>query len=117
MATKLTALVDRLIDRTEDGKVDWEPTETDGEFLAAFPSYAVRLHKRPNRQSPSQDDYIVTIYDDFGAVVESVDDMQLREQGMDDPYGRLKVMYEKVRRKAMGVDEAIDQLLDFLSDD
>ena len=49
MADKLHAFVRAIRSRTEEGKVNWEPTVDEGVFQAAFPNYTVRIWTRPTR--------------------------------------------------------------------
>ncbi len=112
MANKIHVLVQRLIDRTEQGKVAWEITPDHGTYQASFPNYSVRILTRTQYASygPSTD-FVLTIHDEGGEMVDEITDIGLKESGFEDAYKRMEHLYNEARRKAMGVDKVIDDLL------
>jgi hypothetical protein len=121
MLGKESELVGRLLARTEDGTIHWEPTAKEGEYATAFggntvvsirrrselemslplaagtlalePSWEWKLTvKRPDKGE------ILTIWDERWGV------------GKED----LAQLYEAARRSALGVDAALDAVLDAL---
>jgi hypothetical protein len=110
MASKFQVLLERLIDRTDQGKVSWEITAEKGTYQASFPNYAVRIFTRPS-ETWGQIDYVLTLHDEGGEMVDQIADVELRDSGFDDAYKRMEHLYNQARRKAMGVDKAIDDLL------
>ena len=114
---ELERRVQRLIDRTDQGKVSWEITADKGSYQASFPSYAVRLFARENDRYADQEvDYVLTIHDESGEMVDEITDTALRESGFDEAYKKMGHLYNEARRKAMGVDKVIEDLLSELGD-
>jgi len=112
MASKLHVLVQRLIERTDQGKVSWEVTSQSGVFMASFPAYSVLLSTRRNYIDPERPpDYIVAIHDEEGSLVDEISDFTLNASGFEDAFTRMGHLYEEARRKAMGVNKIIDGLL------
>jgi hypothetical protein len=116
MANKIHDLVQRLIDRTDEGKVNWEITADKGIYQAAFPNYSVRLFTRRNYGYDDSVDYVMTIHDETGEMIDEITDVGLRDSGFDDAYKRMVHLYNEARRKAVGVEKVIDDLLSELGD-
>lgn len=109
---KIAGLVVALNNATVAGRVVWSVTESDGIFQASFPNHSVRIYLVSN-DSGFDDDYVLEIVNEFGEVVESVRDPELRG-AVDEPYLFMRELYEMARRGAMGVDQAIDDIMRYL---
>jgi hypothetical protein len=110
-------LVQKLYRRTSDGCVDWEETEIEGIFQAAFPEYTVRLSvQSPDGHAPGSEDYMLSIFNTHGLKIEEVSDVDLAED-LVDSYEVMKHLYRAARRKAMGVDQALDSILSTLGEE
>lgn len=108
---KLTSLIALLKQKTELGDVDWGETERPGVFQVSFPKYTVRLSRK---MAPSNSyDYVISIIDMEGDIVEEVDDTDFPDDNM---YHLMGELYEMARRKVKGVDEAIDDILKSLNE-
>ena len=117
MINKIHDLVQRLVDRTDQGKVSWEITADEGTYQASFPNYSVRLFTRRQFNYNDDDvDYVMTIHDESGEMVDEITDSALKDSGFDDAYKRMKHLYNEARRKAKGVDKVIEGLLSELED-
>ena len=111
MATpKPARLVQQLLEKSNEGKIKWEKTATDGVFQAAFPGYSIRLSTEPSAFS-SQEDYFVQISNDEGETVEIISDSNLTSMIGSDAWRMMKDLYQGARRSAMGVDAALDSIL------
>jgi len=108
---KMANLVLSLLRQTNNGKLGWDQTEKVDVFQASFPRYSVRIYTE--QKSPFQMDYIIQIINDMGEIIEEVADTELNSV-MDDAYRDMKDLFESARRNAMGVEQALDDLLDFL---
>lgn len=110
---KVARLVELLIKQTRAGKVSWERTSEPEEFQASFSEYSIRLIYREDSNGPA---YIVRVFDWAGDVIEEVSDYEIRNfiSGVS---SQMKDMYEVARRKVMGVEDALDSLIDQLDDD
>ena len=116
---KLVMIVQKLASKTADGKIIWEPVLawTD-RFRANFPGFSIELLRSDNPQWAENNDFFVTLYDDQGNVVETVDDTQLAKDGLAESgsaaYAVMQAMYEQARRQALRIDEKLDSALDAL---
>jgi len=114
---QMVYLVQKLYRRTDDGSVEWEETEIEGVFQAPFPEYTVRLSMQsPDGHVPGSEDYVLSIFDARGLEIEEVSDVDLAED-LADSYEVMRHLYRAARRKAMGVDQALDSLLSSLGQD
>jgi len=110
---KMAALVTRLANVTEQRTDLWERTSEDGVFQASFPTYAVRIDQRPGDSYQNESDIFVRIFDDDGTLIEEVSDSDL-SRVMNGAYVVLVRLYEAARRQAMGVEAALDSILEAL---
>ena len=116
---KLLTLVQLLRDRTANGKVNWEQTSEDGVFQAAFPQYSVQIFSRSTRHRDEGReglDYVLGIFNAEGALVEEADDLQLATT-ITGANRLMRELHDAARRKAMGVDDALDAIIGALGKD
>jgi len=111
---KRAILLARIIDATQNGTIDWQKDSSRNSFVASFSTYSVRIRSEPDPNSP-EDDYNLAIIDGFGDVVEEFDHSPLVDNGIRDAYSQLKKLHEMARRRAMGVETALDSLIKEIS--
>ncbi len=118
MNEQQTALLESLLARTNDGKVDWQKTADDDTFQAVLGGHIIAIARR----SPTPDfSFVLTIFNSNGDEIESIStvrvDLGLAE--FDDAEKRMKNMlaelFELARRRAHGAEEAIDAILQELN--
>ncbi|MCF3194139.1 hypothetical protein [Pseudomonas bubulae] len=109
---KIAKLIDVLVTQTENGSLQWAQTETSDMFQASFPRYSVRLYTQ--QAGPIEVDYVLQILNELGEIVEEVSDPDLKEV-MESPYKVMRRLHDAARRSAMGVESALDEILDFLN--
>lgn len=109
---KIVKLIETLLSQTEAGTLQWAQTEKSEIFQASFPRYSIRIYPQ-NDRSNLQPDYFLQILNEVGEIVEVVSDPDLRDV-MDMPFTKMQNLYEGARRNAMGVESALDEILDFL---
>jgi len=109
---KIARLVETLLLQTEAGTLQWAQTERSEIFQASFPRYSIRVYPDNNR-SALQPDYFLQILNEVGEIVEEVSDPDLRDV-MELAFTKMQNLYEGARRSAMGVESALDEILDFL---
>ncbi|HEX8429640.1 MAG TPA: hypothetical protein VF625_00075 [Longimicrobium sp.] len=114
MVDKRVVLIKRLLHRTENGGMTWEPTARENEFLSSFSGYTVSIGSR--RTSPGDPDLVFSIYNADGSLVEEFDDTDLPADNDFDPYVTMGRLHEMARRYAMGAEQALDSLLNELDD-
>lgn len=108
---KIVALAKTLAERTARGELDWEESERPGVFQLSFSNSSVRIYHRESRQQRGSREFVLSIHNSVGVEVEEVGDESLP---VDDAFPMMRQMYEEARRKAMGVDTAIDSILEDL---
>lgn len=109
---KIARLVETLLSQTEAGTLIWAQTEKSEIFQASFPRYSVRVYQ-DNNNSSGQPDYFLQILNEVGEIIEEVSDPDLRDV-LQGAFTKMQNLYEGARRSAMGVDNALDAILDFL---
>jgi len=105
---KTGRIVLKLSEMTHAGKVEWEETENEGIYMVAFRDYAVRIWR-------AGADYFIGIYNAEGVKIEEVSDVALSDD-VSDAYTKMGDLYEAARRRAMGVEDALDGILDSLDE-
>ena len=106
---KLLILLKKLHENTVAGKLDWTITTQKDVFQAAFPSHTVRLSSEGSEYEP---DDVIHILDEAGNIIERTSDPELTMLFKDArPFDLMKNLYSLARRRALGVDSALDSLL------
>lgn len=120
---KLTRVIVRLKEKTDEGKIEWEATANDNIFIASFPDQSIRIEKV--NQSSIHDGflaavtatkYVITILDSAGKEIESTNDAQMTNQIQNSTYFFM-TLFNAAKRYACGIDSALDKLLNALGDD
>ena len=110
---KLGKLIERLHKKTLAGEIDWDATADPRRFQTALPDYTIQLTSDPS-ESASQA-FELSVFDEEDRQIESVRPIDL--QGvLTSPTGAMRDLYEAARRQALNVDEALDHLLEELSE-
>lgn len=120
--SKLNQLLLRLHARTQQGKVPWEQSVDEGEFHASFREYSISISRQPTRHpetDPDTEDIVLQVFNQKGDLIEEVDDTDFKKEDLDGvwPFKLLGDIHAMARRTAMGVDIAINSLLDNLADE
>jgi len=109
---RLWQLVLRLKQKTAEGSVSWEATPNKSTFQTSFPKYSVRLAELPGEP---ENDYDIRIYDEGGRLLESASDVAISKSietlTGQESFKAMKELYTMARRQALGVEEALDELL------
>ncbi|MBT0624493.1 hypothetical protein KIH32_11295 [Pseudomonas fluorescens] len=109
---KIAKLIETLLAQTESGALPWAQTERSDMFQASFPRYSIRLYPQIARNS-LEPDYVLQILNELGDIVEEVTDPDLQDV-LETPFTTMRNLYDGARRSAMGVESALDEILDFL---
>lgn len=115
---KIAMLIQRLREKTDQGRIRWEKRAKDGDFIASFPNYAVLLSIRSSPQFQNSDAYFLEILNEDGEIVEKVSDEDFEgdEFEEEDAFEVMEELYNSARRNAMGIEKAVDSLLSALAD-
>lgn len=111
---RMFALITRLHANTAQGKIQWERTSAQEVYQASFPNYAVRVSRKQGDPDVGPD-YFVSVRDEQGSVIESVGDVEV-DQAVPNSraYQLMSELHAMARRRALGVDKALDSLLNEL---
>jgi hypothetical protein len=105
---KYQKIVDRLIDRTAKRQIEWKEGVNSGVFQVSFPNYSLILGQHD--MVTGSFDYIISIIDADGNTIDTFSDIDLGG----DYYPKMGELYQNARRQALGVDKALDEILDEL---
>ncbi len=107
---KFVELLSQLRDRTRENKVKWSPSIHANVVQASFPHHTVQIEVQPY---PLKARYLLRILNGEGTLIEEMKDSQL-ESSFPDSRQILDELFVLARRQAFGVDQAIDELVEFL---
>lgn len=100
---RLVKLIIKLHERTTRGELHWQQTPEEHAFSASFAKYSTVVASIPR-------DFMLRLHGPDGRFLESIRGYDL--MGYDQSAARnLEELYEMARREALGVDQAIDDLL------
>jgi hypothetical protein len=103
---KLIELAKLIYEKTKAGEITWEKTAYQGGFQTSFPKYSVIIRKLPvGLGAPT-----ILLLDDKGEVIEEL----AYNPVVETPEGAVRLLdelFDLARRRAMGVDQALDELL------
>ena len=110
---KIANIVEKINEKTTAGLLEWESTETEGTYQVSFVNYSVRILSKYNPQYADENDYIIQVMNSNGELVEEVYDEEFKGF-LDKAYDKMKNIHELARRQVMGVDKALESILDEL---
>lgn len=99
-------LVQRVLEQSRAGKVDWEETANSNEFIVTRGNLSILISEKWQNDNSL---IVITILNDDGDVIESFNDEEWGSDG--DVYELFRDLYNIARRYAMGTEQALDQLL------
>jgi hypothetical protein len=114
---KYARLITLIADANERGDIKWEKTADDSRFAASFGEYSLQITSERSRDPDAFDeDIVITIIDGNGETVEEMRDIDFRleDLGGKNPYALMQEVLRTARRQAMGVEKALDFLIDKL---
>ncbi len=118
---KYLQLVALLIKKTKAGTADWQATAREGVFSLSLPDYSVLITQVRNEASSSAKDVLFQIIDADGRTVDAFKDWQataaIPESSRQEWWRGMAALYDDARRKALGVDKALDTLIQQLGKD
>lgn len=111
---KIVNIVKKILEKTNNGSIEWEGTERGDTYQVSFSNFSVRLFPRDNPHTPDTD-YIIQIINSDGEIVEEVSDEDLKSL-LSEAFTKMKQLHELARRQVMGVEGALDAILSELDD-
>ena len=106
---KFETLIHKLLERSKEGKVEWEATAVEGVYQAAFPHYSVKVYSEPSQEGM---DYVLQIADEEGVVIDEV-----RDTDFSGEYNNMRELFNCARSSGLGLDRALDSILAALGPD
>ena len=112
---KIARLVTALSLKTENHELAWNETEKEGTYETSFPNYSVRIsrNEKLDYNENLMPIILLELTNQNGEIIEQIDDEDLRNL-LQDPYPLMKNMYDTARRQAMGVEDALDAILNII---
>jgi hypothetical protein len=115
-------IVETLISQTESKRLLWEKTSNSYTFETSLGEFILRFSEEiPFDSFTEEADYIITILDNNGEVIERFDDRELtlgreifRPNFTDNYYKLLSKIFLVVKRQALGTDKKIESFLQAL---
>ena len=114
---KLVEMVSKIDEKTSQTGLGREKTTNENEFQTILGRFVVRIRED---YLPEQDgnDYTLTVTDNNGTVLESLTDSELanmlkrvRTNYIPNAFQVMRSIFKNAKRQAMGVDQAIDDIL------
>jgi len=110
---KEAEFVRRLHARTANGDITWYKTDTDGVFQVQLQDYLVQVNQRWADENGDSVYTYVTVFNNEGGLIDSFNDNMLLESealGADASF-LMSELFENARRIAMGMEQALDDLI------
>jgi hypothetical protein len=101
---RLAEIAKLLLEKTKAGDLSWEKTSKKGEFQVPFARYVILL--RGSSDFPN-----LLLTDQDGDIVEDLSSSKAMNYPGYQTFEELKQLYEAARRRALGADEALDEIL------
>lgn len=109
-----------LVDKTLKDELDWERTIDEGVYQVPLAGYVIQVRAVSSEHGgPDEADYVVKVIDQNGIVMDSFSDAEVASDITNNDrtqfYRSVSEMFNRVRRRAIGADQAIDSILEELS--
>lgn len=113
---KYLLLLQKLERKTSRGEADWQPTVSETAFLISFSNYSLVIERL---WMGNDEEVRLQLRDQAGNVVDTVTEAELAAasnlEGREF-YQWLNGVYDSARRRALGIEAALDSVLDDLND-
>ena len=107
--TKRWEILIRSLEKTREGKLKWEETPASDMFYCNIGGMGLSIRLVSS-------DFILSLYNDDGEVVEAISDSDFSNGGFSGAFGAMKELYEAARADATGSEKVADSILDMLKD-
>jgi len=108
---KFADLVERLIASTQNQSIHWNETSQGNIFQVSFKDYSVQIVCTYDDENTCY--YRLRIVNENGEVVDEISTYDLRDY-LPSAYSEMEGLFSLARRNALGVDKALDSILDQL---
>ena len=101
-------LIEKLVDKTNSGDVNWKSTADNQRFLVYFKDFSLSVD---GGITPDDNDYVrITLWNDLGKQIDSFLLMENEKH-----WKLVNDLFQGARRKALKIDEALHLILDELN--
>jgi hypothetical protein len=109
-------LVNRLSEKTKLGEVEWKQSADENAYQVVLKKNSIKLGRaKPTTNSGNNPLYIIELIDSEGEVVETFTDydldMEIHGRQDQEYYAVLRDIYEMARRRALGADKVLKEIL------
>lgn len=108
---KYQKIVDGLVSKTQNHELEWRETVDRQRFQVSFKNYSVIISKEIWKEGSG---IRISILNPEGTEIDSFDDEDLHNEGLDKYSDVMSALYLNARRQALGVDAALDEILNEL---
>jgi hypothetical protein len=115
---KLIELAKLVLQQSIHSNLSWEETADKNTYQATLSKFVIRIGSRSSKYDQGEMDYLFSLVNSDGVAIESFDDVQLSNWIKKSPipsdvngYVILQEIYKNAKRKALGVDEALNDVL------
>ena len=109
---KLNLFLDRLLEKTKEGKLEWETTVNKSTFLVGLQDTAISVAK------VSDDQYIFDFRNNMGDIVDLViiskKDFPV-EEFSENEYGKAKQIFDLARQQSLKGEQTFERILEQLA--
>lgn len=105
---KIVTFFELLKKLTNNGNMQWSVTSDDDIYQSSFSNYSVQISKCPDENG--EPDYFITIFDSNGETIEHLQPSDISPPYRK-PYLEFSELFEITRRQALGVDQALDDII------
>lgn len=110
---KAAIFLKTLIKRTEEGAIKWVGTARDGVFAAYFPHGTIKLVREEGTDDQTGDDYsivVIELLNKNAQVVDTITPYEVKAL-LPHPWEATESLFAKARDMALGISEAIEELI------
>ena len=111
---KANALIDLLVERTEDGTITWQSTESPSIFQVILKKGVIRITRNVTPSSlstPPKTSYKLTMLNDAGEIVDTLSPAKIESNDSKPMVLKFKELYERARSNAIGSQQLLNQLI------
>ena len=105
-------LIDKIIERTNEGKIKWETTSDSLKFLCKIGDRTVVVYSYVYNFNPTGMDLNCISFEILDFFGEKIDGIYVDESELD--FAKMTDLYDMARRNALRIDQTIRDLLDAL---
>lgn len=112
---KIGRLLNNIHSSTSNGLVTWDESALNNAYELSFSKYSVRICREGTGLIKGNEvNYHIQIINDEGDTIEDVTDQDL-EHVIQNPVYMMKEIHDIARRQVLGVEKALDDILDELA--